>query len=320
LELTNSLIKSRQELLGNDPLYADAVAQLQLMIDTAQKDIEADRKRTDEMLEDQQKNFAQLSPTVEKLPTEQKQLAEDLGKKLTAINDARKSYAKAIDDNNTQAQQAMADMQKERTELQKQIDERRVALVSANQHTLTQQNDQLLADRRSAVDAKQKDLAALAEAETKARAALDAKEKDHRAAVAAVEEVRASGERLEQAIAQKDALGRQLDQNRSDLEMRQRQAARMVEPMEPNESDIRILGKDDPRLKYTLMSGGGILGIFTILILLTLHAANREALYYGYAPDQTDLHQEPVPVAPVANGNGNGKHATSDDDREPAVV
>jgi hypothetical protein len=317
LELVNSLIKSRQELLGNDPLYADAIAQLQLTIDTQTKDIQADRKRTDEMLEEQQKNFADLTPSVEKLPAEQKQLAEDLGKKLAAINDARKGYAKAIDDSNAQAQQAMADMQKERTELQKQIDERRVALASANQQTLAQQNDQLLSQRKAAVEAKQKELASLTSAEAEAHAAYDAKDKEHRAALATVEEVRLSGERLQKAIDDKDAIDRQYKENKENLELKQRQLARMVEPVEPTEADVRIIGKDDPRLKYTLASGGAILVIFTIWILLTLHGANRDAMYYGYVADDFEPHPE---LPPAANGNGNGKHSPTEEEREPAVV
>lgn len=315
LDLTNSLIKSRQELLGNDPTYADAIEQLNLMVDTQTKDIAADRKRTDEMLEEQQKNFTQLTPSVEKLPAEQKQLAEDLGKKLGAINDARKTYAKAIDDSNAQTQQALADMQKERNELQNQIDTRRAALASANQQTLTQQNDQLLAQRKAAVDAKQKELVALTKAEADARAALDAKDKEHRGALAAVDEVRMSNERLETAIEQKDAISRQLDQNKSDLDMRSRQIRGMVEPLEPSEADIRILGKDDPRLKYTLASGGAILILFTIWILVTLHSANRDAMYYGYVADEYEPEHEPAPTQ-----NGNGKHSTAEDEREPAVV
>jgi pSer/pThr/pTyr-binding forkhead associated (FHA) protein len=317
LELVNSLIKSRQELLGNDPLYADAIAQLQLTIDTQTKDIDADRKRTDEMLEEQQKNFADLTPSVEKLPAEQKQLAEDLGKKLAAINDARKGYAKAIDDSNAQAQQAMADMQKERTELQKQIDERRVALASANQQTLTQQNDQLMSQRKAAVEAKQKEVASLTSAEAEAHAAYDAKDKEHRAALATVEEVRLSGERLQKAIDDKDAIDRQYKENKDNLELKQRQLARMVEPVEPTEADVRIIGKDDPRLKYTLASGGAILVIFTIWILLTLHGANRDAMYYGYVADDFEPHPE---LPPAANGNGNGKHSPTEEEREPAVV
>ncbi len=315
LDLTNSLIKSRQELLGNDPTYADAIEQLNLMVDTQTKDIAADRKRTDEMLEEQQKNFTQLTPSVEKLPSEQKQLAEDLGKKLGAINDARKTYAKAIDDSNAQTQQALADMQKERNELQGQIDTRRAALASANQQTLTQQNDQLLAQRKAAVAAKQKELDGLTKAEADARAALDAKDKEHRGALAAVDEVRMSNERLETAIEQKDAISRQLDQNKSDLDMRSRQIRGMVEPLEPSEADIRILGKDDPRLKFTLASGGAILVLFTIWILVTLHSANRDAMYYGYVADEYEPQDEPAPTQ-----NGNGKHSTAEDEREPAVV
>jgi pSer/pThr/pTyr-binding forkhead associated (FHA) protein len=315
LELVNSLVKSRQELLGNDPLYADALSQLQLTIDTQTKDIEADRKRTDEMLEEQQKSFAQLTPSVEKLPAEQKQIAEDLGKKLGAINDARKSYAKAIDESNAQAQQALADMQKERTELQAQIDGRRVALASSNQQVLTQQNDQLLGQRKAAVDAKQKELADLTKAESEARAALDAKDKEHRAALATVEEVRLSGERLVKATNDQVAISQQQDENKSNLELKQRQLARMIEPVEPSEADVRILGKDDPRLKYTLGSGGAILVFFTIWILLTLRGASRDAMYYGYVADDYETHREPEPAP-----NGNGKHLPSEEEREPAVV
>jgi hypothetical protein len=270
------------------------------------------------MLEDQQKDFAQLTPSVEKLPAEQKQLAEDLGKKLAALNEARKNDSQAIDDSQAMALEAMADMQKQRNELQTQIEARRAALASANQQTLAQQNDQLLAQRKAAVDAKQKELAGLTKAESDARAALDAKEKEHRAAMASVEEVQASGERLVKDTNDKDAIDHLLKEKQDELEAKTAQLARMVEPIEPTEADVRILGKDDPRLKYMLGSGGAILVLFTFWILLTLHGANRDALYYGYAPDQYESVEKALPVN--GNGNGNGKHATTEDEREPAVV
>jgi hypothetical protein len=40
-------------------------------------------------------------------------------------------------------------------------------------------------------------------------------------------------------------------------------------------------------------------------------------MYYGYVADDFEPHPE---LPPAANGNGNGKHSPTEEEREPAVV
>ena len=92
IDLTRNLIKARQELLPGDSFYADAVRQLQVIIDSTKQNIDDDRKKTEQLLTSLQQSFTSHSgQSVEKLPEEQKQLAEALQKQLSQINAARGS-------------------------------------------------------------------------------------------------------------------------------------------------------------------------------------------------------------------------------------
>ena len=127
------------------------------------------------------------------------------------------------------------------------------------------------------IETKQLALAKLEETDTAAREAYFAKHKELRDAQAAVAEAKASAEKLDALIRQKDVVQRSLEASRAQLENKQREVNRAVEPVKPTENDVTIKRGEDRRLLYTLVSGGVILVVFTGLILWTLHTASIEA-------------------------------------------
>src|SRR2546423_15319813 len=87
-----NMIKLRQEALPNDSVYAEVISQLAQIIDRTKKDMEEDRKHTDQTLEDLTRGFTANQPAVEKLPEETRQFRADLEKRLADVNEARKQY------------------------------------------------------------------------------------------------------------------------------------------------------------------------------------------------------------------------------------
>ncbi len=324
LDLTKNLIKARQDLLPGDSFYADAVQQLQVIIDSTRKNIDEDRKRTETLLTTLQKGFTSSQPAVEKLPDEQKQLAAALQKQLVEINTARQQYNQTVDagaaDSDSQLKGQMAT-------LQAGIEARRKQLEEENLKNLKSQQEQT---RLAAVDSKQEELSKVNQAETAARQAYFAKHKELRDAQALVADASASSEKLDEKMRQKDVIQRGLQAKNEDVENKQREVNRAVEPIKPTDNDIVVTRGQDRRAVYIGSSAAAIFLIFTGLILWTLHTASIVAprhslqaadLRHVHPPQNPLAPQEPapnpIPSDPAANGKSDNG---SESDHEPAVI
>lgn len=311
IELAKNMIKARQELLPGDSFYADAIQQLQVIIDSTRKNIEEDRAKTEQLLTQLQKSFTS-NPTIEKLPEEQKQVAAALQAKLAEMNQARKNYNAAVD---AGAAESDAQLKNQIATLQAGIEARRKELAEANMKSLQGQQEQ---QRLAAIEAQQGELTKLAAAEADARKAYFERHRALRDAEGKVAEARDTSDRLEAAIRQKDVVHRNLEENQRQLENKKREADMAIEPRKPTENDIIEHRGEDHRLMYTLASGGGILVLFSALILWTLHSASIAAPALSlHAADLRPLPENVAHAEPSSNGKPAGG---GDEEHEPAVV
>jgi hypothetical protein len=318
LELVNNMVKARQDLYPRDSFYAEAIQQLQVIIDSTRKNIEEDRKKTEQLLTTLQQGFTS-SQSIEKLPQEQKQLAETLQKQLAQINAARGQYNEAVDA--AGAEDADAQMQTQIATLQAGIDARRKQLADQSLKDAKGQQEQ---QRLVAVQAKEAELSKCKEAEASARQAYFDKHRELRQAQAMVGDAKQVSEKINALIEQKDQAQRTYQVNVDQIEMAKRQADRAVEPLKPGDKDIVVRTGDDKRLLYTLASGGVILVVFAALILWTLHTASVEvplvsiqAADLSPVSEQEQAEADDAPRHPRSNARGG---ADSDEDHQPAVV
>jgi pSer/pThr/pTyr-binding forkhead associated (FHA) protein len=309
LDLTNSQIKARQDLLPGDSFYTDAIAQIQQIVDTTRKNIEDDRARAEQRLAALQKSFIS-SQAIQKLPQEQKALAQQLQNQLERINAARSQYNQAAD---AGAADADTTQRSEITTLQAAIEARKKQIADENLQNLKNQQAQT---RLSAIEARQEDLAKLNDAEKAAEAAYFAKFSELRDARAKVDDARKNAETLDAKIRQKGDTEALLQERLRTVEIKQQAANTAVEPVKPSLNDITVVRGEDRRLLFTLISCGTILVFFFVLILWNVHALSLEAPSMSIR--SADLQPMPEPVNGAANGSKNGDG--NEEDHEPAVV
>jgi hypothetical protein len=318
IDATQAQIKARQEQLPGDNVYADAIGQLETIIDNTKKNIAEDRRKTEQLLTTLQQGFAS-SESVRKLPQDQQQVAQKMQQQMAQINEARRQYNQAIDagaaDSDTQTKAQIAT-------LQASIEARRIQLA---QQQLNQGGRNGARQNQAAINAKQAQLDKLTEAETTARNAYFTKHKDLRDAQAQVADGARNAEALDALIRQKDIEQRTLQTAIADTENRQREVNEAVEPMKPEPNrDIAVTTGDDHRLLYVLISSGAILAVFFLMILWTLHTAALEEPAGSYE----GFEMPPVPVSGPLNNNHKLPHAgiehhkddDTDEDHEPAII
>ena len=93
---------------------------------------------------------------------------------------------------------------------------------------------------------------------------------------------------------------------------------KLVEPVEPVESSVQELGRDDKRPLVAGASAAGIFLLFSAWIVLTVVSAMREmpvkaAAPVAAVPPPADEDAAPRPAPPSSND-------TTEEDHEPAVV
>jgi pSer/pThr/pTyr-binding forkhead associated (FHA) protein len=307
VELTKSMIKARQDLLPGDTFYADAIQQLQVIIDSTKKNIDEDRAKTEQLLTSLQQSFTSKE-TIEKLPQEQKDLAAALQKQLAEINAARQQYNEAAD---AGAADADAQIKTQITTLQAGIEARRKQIADDNLKQLKDQQDH---QRLAMIETKQAELQKLTDAETNAKQAYFAKHKEWRDAQSLSDDAKANEDKRNGLILQKGIVERSHTACVAQVEIKQLEVNRAVEPIMPGDNDITINRGEDRRLAYTLISGGLILVIFTGLILWTLHTAAIEAPFsFHHTAEIGDLGKSdpqgmPMPLNPPKEGGNEEDH------------
>lgn len=317
IELTKNLVKARQDLIPGDAFYADAVQQLQLIIDNTKKNIDADRIKTDQLVEQLQRSFTSSPPPTDKLPAAQRDLSKQLEKKLAAINDARKQYNAAIDVGAADLDPAL---KQQITTLTAGVEARRKQLADAAAQQLQGKMEQ---DRAANITVREVELEELKKAEHAAEKAYLARNKDLRDMQLVSADSKSNSEKLDEVINQQGIVEVQLKTLNDQLEAKQRDASSAIEPIKPTEHDVVAREGDDRRPLYAGVSSLAILVLFGSLILLAWQAASRDASYGALAA--SDLHPGASgPHPPSANGNGSiaeKSHSENEPDHHaPAIV
>jgi DNA repair exonuclease SbcCD ATPase subunit len=316
LRLIDAAIKAQQEVIANDPVFNELITGLQKMIDDKQRSIDDERKRTDEKLASLKSQFAKSSPTVEKLPAEQKELAAAMQERLAQIDAARKQYAEAADASAADADTSIKRMNDELQQLQTNIELRKKQILATNNEASKKAADDAL---NAALAQKTQVLDEANKALTDARAKYDATHTTLLQKVAINEEASRTAEKLDQDTRERAALTLQLEQNNRDLDLKQQQFARAVEPIEPTAESVTLIGdaNADHReqwLKTAGISSGGIFLLFAIWILMTLISASRESHHTHTPPIET------LETTAAPKQNGKRVNGASETEEEPVVA
>ena len=272
MQLYKNLIESREDLVKNDPIYSQTAEQLQKVIDQIQQSIADDRRHIDEKLSRVQQDFALTAPTVEKLPDEQKALADSMEKHLVAVNEARKAYDSAADDAQARQAKIEADQKAKAAALQLEIAARRqeIAEAAAAQNA----RDTELA-RQQKLEAAQAQLATVRQSELKAQQALDD-------AIAAND----TAERQRKAFTESDARRSELEEQKASLESKLKEASAALNREQSDQAglivpdrkiDMANFDQPDRRPIYAAGVGSALFVLLMIPVLWTLRLTSRDA-------------------------------------------
>lgn len=317
IDLTQSMIKARQDLLPGDAFYSEAIQQLQGIVDSHKKNIEENRAKAERQLSTLQQAFRN-NQLVQKLPQEQKQLAEQLQSQVAQINDARKSYNTAVD---AGAEEADGLLKSQISTLQVSIEARRKQLAEGNLQNLKNQQEQ---SRLTAIEAKQAEVTKLMDAEKEAREAYFAKNRELSDLKVKLAEASKNDEMLDAMIRQKGDIESKIPERNRTLEMKQASVNNLVEAIKPNpNTDLATTQEKDRRLLFMSIACGSILVFFTILIMWNVHSLSLEAPPMSIRSADLQPVDEPQNGAKPSNGkpaNGQSNGNGTEDDHEPAVV
>ena len=304
--LYKSLIAARTELLAKDPANSansDAIDRIQQMIEQEEKSIDQDRTQINDTLAQEQDKFMQHAPAVDKLPAEQKALAEALEQKMDAVTAARQAYDSATE--STQAEQAKIDaaLKDKTTGVQLEIAARKHDLALA---ATQEQAQQVAAAKQKQLDETRTALADVRSKEQIAQAKLDG-------SIAAIEQadklrrefIDSDADR-EAKLASKQQLESQLQDLNGKLSTRESELARLIVP--ESKFDLQTVDQPDRRLLFAGLAAAAVFLLMMIPIGWNLvqlwrdaHLAHRDASPFTLAQ------------APAADPNGAATHAAAFD-------
>lgn len=251
-------IRRRRELLGDDSVYAEAINQLQQIIDASQKQLADSRKRAEEMIQRVQRSVLAAQPPAQRLPAEQQALAVELEKRLEELNAARREYADAVQ--NGQESEPAKVIAEDIATLQNRIDERTRQLTAARNQQAGEQDE--LA-RLQAMERKRAQLAEAQQAESTAREAYFEKSK-------LLQSTKENIDRRLASITQKDQAAQELKARRDRLDTLMAQSRETAYP-EPATVTIAGLGPD-MRPTYAAGAAGVVVLLFAIFIVAAARA------------------------------------------------
>jgi len=250
-------IRRRRELLGDDSVYAEAINQLQQIIDASQKQLADSRKRTEEMLQRVQRSVLAAQPPAQRLPAEQQALAAELEKRLEELNEARRQYADAVQKG--QESEPARLIAEDIATLQNRIDQRTRQLAAAQDKQTSEQEE--LA-RLQAMEKKRTQLTEAQQAEAAAREAYFQKSKQ-------LQSAREDIDRRLASLSQRDQAAQELKARRDRLDALMAQSKGTAYP-EPAKVTIAGVGPD---LRPTYAAGAA--GVVVVLFAIFIAAAAR---------------------------------------------
>jgi hypothetical protein len=327
LDLLDSQIRARQTKVADDGFFADAIDQLQRIIDSTQKSIEDDRKRTMAMLDDMQTTFTRSQPAMANLTPEQKQLAQSMGKTLEDVSNARREYTQAAAAANQQADEEIGKLQADASALATKVQARKKELAEA-----TTASDKVdggdaataaaeaippvppplpppaavaPAQRNAAIDQKTAELAVAEKARAEAQARYFETNRKLTDLKTRMEQGGKAGKERDKLLAQKDAAVKELDQFDNQLDLKKKLATAAVYPNKPLENDLAVDAKPDQRPWYFCAALGSIVALFAFTALMT-GAGRDDDGPPEYTEEQLAYEQQ---LQAYEQANGNGQYA-----------
>jgi chromosome segregation ATPase len=306
IALRETTIKAREDMIPVDPIYADAISQLQKIVDQQQKSMAEDRQTTAKALEEAQNEFANSQPAVDKLPDEQKSLAADMEKRLADLTTARAKYSEAAAAMDDGQDEETRKLQEQANSIATSIDLHRKQVADS---TSKQEAQALESKRQKDIADKQTQITQLTQAVADAQAAYNAKVDELQDKQARLDKSRQAGEQL-QALSDKQALlQKQIAQLQADLEFKKEAARDSVEPVMITDADIHQHPGLDKRLPYALETSIPLLLLCLGSVFWTIHLASRELPLNALSPTDDDGHPEPFSLPSPAKAGHNGASA-----------
>lgn len=279
-----SLIAGREEALNKDPLYAQVITDLQSLVETTAKNIRDDRKHVDDSLTKAQEEFQASTPAVEKMPAEQKALAEAIEKKLNAVTEARKAYSQSADAAEAEQAKREKELKEKMATVQQSIFSRKQIVEALAQE---QQAETAEANRKKRLEEKKLELVSAQEQEKLAQEAFEEAEKK----IASMNEARRTRQDNELArdtkVNARDELEREIQKLNTDLAHKSRELAGIVVP----EEKVEVVTTDDPDRRPMFM-GVGAASMFVLMLI---------PIVWNLRLISRDSHPRPAPVLPVAS-------------------
>lgn len=273
-------IRRRRDLLGDDSVYAEAINQLQRIIDASQKQLADSRQRTEEMLQKVQRSVLATQPPAQRLPAEQQALAAELEKRLEELNEARRQYADVVQKG--QESEPARLIAEDIATLQNRIDERTRELTAAQDKQAGEQEE--LA-RLQLVEQKRTQLAEAQQTESSAREAYFQKSKQ-------LQSAREDIDRRLASLAQRDQAAQELKARRDRLDALVAQSKETPYP-EPAKVTIAGMGAD-LRPTYAAGAAGIVILLFAVFIAAAARGTRQAAIPMAGAMDESTKPSEPA--------------------------
>lgn len=264
MDQASARIEDRKRQIGQDMMLAGLALKLQEQIERMQKDLDVNRLRSDQMLAESQKRFADAAPSVEKLPAEQKAFVAELSAKMKSMNDARAQYTQTMQARDAAASgQAAKETEQQAKALGGKIDDRLRELSAANAQQMGAQE----AKQRLALLAKKK-----AEREVAAKTLEDARSVQI-SAQDTLDQARSNEARVRQAGEELQTLNNKQTELEAAIRIAEQtrdQTQDMVGKaiyLRPGDADIRVTEGKDVRPMYVAGSWAMIFILFSGLLL-----------------------------------------------------
>lgn len=265
-------VEQREAEVGPDNRQLALAERLQQAIDEERRGLEEDRQKISTTMDELQKKFEAAAPAVEKLPAEQKQVADALKQRMDDLAQARRAYAAAVPVTVGDASPETAKLDSEIAELRVKAADREKTLALASQQTASEKEQ---AEKSQALrDAEDKLTSDRAEMALRTndyeRADLDVLKARARQQMAA--ETAAAHEAL---VEQQGQVQKQLDEKLAALQKANAAAAAVIDIKTPSDSDVKITPLPERRLTYILASWGAIAAFFFALSFVVTHPGPR---------------------------------------------
>jgi chromosome segregation ATPase len=268
----NKEMDARRDLLVTADVYAPEISSLQQFIEENLRRMEDARARNDDRMRRMLEELATSAPRLASLPAEQKSLAGELEKRSAELNAARERYATAMATATASADEQIATLDKELSQLQAKVDARKKQVTDTARAMLTA--EQQRTRETSAAQTRQR-LAVAKQAETAARAEYAASQQKLTALetdTAATEATRPQYHAAMNKIAELRRVQQEKEAELADLaKARDHDAA--VMPLPPTEASVVVTQTPDRRREAIIFA----LAVVAVVFVFLIGRARRQA-------------------------------------------